>query len=56
MKEFAGREILNGEKEVGLYEKIIGLNRELINLNETHWRIRDMQEGSRIIAFDNKEE
>lgn len=52
MKLFAGREILNGEKQVDLYEKIIGLNKDLISMNETHWRIRDMQSDSRIIAFD----
>ena len=55
VQKFAGRELHNGERLLTLYEKIAGLNSDLISLNETHWRILDMQENSRTFEFKNWE-
>lgn len=48
---FAGRELLNSKKLLSLFEQIGALNTGLITLNETHWKIRDMQQDSRVVAF-----
>ena len=53
VKKFAERELHNGQRLLSLYENIAGLNSNLITLNETHWRILDMQENSRTFEFKN---
>lgn len=51
VKAFAGRELQNSKQLLGLFEKINDLNTDLITLNETHWKILDMQPDSRVVEF-----
>ena len=52
VQTFSAKEIANCEKQMSLFTQIIGQNTALIKGDMARWQLKDNDENSRIISFN----